>query len=54
MNEAGGCALAADGSEFDLMGRQIVAASSEELAREVVANLKHYKVTSEYSVKCPV
>ena len=42
VKEAGGACLHTDGSEFNLMGRQIVAAASEELAKEIVTKIKIY------------
>lgn len=54
ITEAGGAVLDTDGSEFNLMGRQIVAAASEELAREIVANIQVYKVDPEFADHCPI
>ena len=54
VTEAGGTCLHTDGSEFNLMGRQIVAAASEDLAREIVSKIKIYKVDPEFSEHCPL
>ncbi len=54
ITEAGGCVLNPDGSEFNLMGRQIVAAASEPLAREIVSKLKIYPIDPEYPEHCPI
>ena len=54
IKEAGGCVLHTDGSEFNLMGRQIVAASSEELAREIISKIRIYQVEPEFDEHCPI
>lgn len=52
--EAGGCVLNADGSEFNLMGRTIVAAATQELAQEVVGKLKFLPCEPEFDEFCPL
>ena len=54
VKEAGGACLHTDGSEFNLMGRQIVAAASEELAKEIVSKIKIYNVNAEFVDHCPL
>jgi len=54
VTEAGGACLHTDGTEFNLMGRQIVAAASEELAREIVSKIQIYKVNPEFVDHCPM
>ena len=55
VTEAGGCVLNTDGSEFNLMGRQIVAAASEDLAREIVSKIRIYKPGNpEFHEHCPI
>ena len=52
--EAGGCVLHVGGSEFNLMGRQLIAASSEELGQEIAAKIRVYKVDPEFGDHCPL
>jgi len=54
IEEAGGCVLNSDGSEFDFMGRQIIAASSKELALEIVSKIKIYHIDREFVDLCPM
>ena len=54
IQEAGGCVLNTDGSEFNFMGRQIIAASSKELAEEIVSKIKIYKIDVEFIDHCPM
>ena len=55
VREAGGCILSVDGSEFDLMSRGIVAAATEELAREVCASVKVYDPgMRDFEERCPI
>ena len=54
ITEAGGAVMHTDGSEFNLMGRQIVAAASEELAKEIVGQIMIYKVDPEFNEHCPM
>ena len=54
IEEAGGCVLNSDGSEFDFMGRQIIAASSKELALEIVSKIKIYQIDREFVDVCPM
>ena len=54
IKEAGGCVLHTDGSEFNLMGRQIVAAATKELAEELVSKLNLYKTEPEFDEHCPM
>ena len=54
IEEAGGCVLNSDGSDFDFMGRQIIAASSKELALEIVSKIKIYQIDREFVDVCPM
>ena len=55
VREAGGCVLSADGSEFDLMSRGIIAAATEELAREVAKEVKVYDPgMRDFGERCPI
>ena len=54
IQEAGGHVLNTDGSEFNFMGRQIIAASSKELAEEIVKKIKIYKIDVEFIDHCPM
>jgi myo-inositol-1(or 4)-monophosphatase len=54
VTEAGGCVLNPNGTEFNLMGRQIVAAASEELAKEIVSKIMIFDVAPEFSEHCPI
>ena len=54
VTEAGGHVVNIDGSEFNLMGRQIVAAASKELAEELVSKLNLYKTEPEFDEHCPM
>ncbi len=54
VTEAGGAVLKTDGSEFNLMGRQIIAAASEDLAREIASKIKIYPMPPEFVDHCPI
>jgi len=52
--EAGGVVVNPDGSEFDLMGRDILVASSMELITEMVSLLKQFETTRDFKDHCPM
>ena len=52
VTEAGGVVMSPDGSEFDLMSRNFLAASSRELALEISKNITFLKVDPEYPLPC--
>ncbi len=52
VREAGGIVLSPDGSDFDLMGRGIIAAASAELGKELAANIKVYKCGKDMADPC--
>ena len=52
VTEAGGCVVAPDGSEFDLMSRGGLFASTKELADEVAGALEMFKIEPEYPEPC--
>ena len=54
VTEAGGAVLHTDGSEFNLMSRQIVCAASEELAKEIVEKMSVYPIDAEFDEHCPM
>ena len=51
MSEAGGVVLDPSGGEFDLMARDILVCSSQELANEVLGFLKLYKTDRDLTEK---
>lgn len=52
--ESGGAVFHTDGTEFNLMGRQIVVAASQELAKEIVSKIKVYNIEPEFVDHCPM
>jgi len=48
ISEAGGYVMSPDGSDFDLMSRTVLVASTKELATQVSNTIKHLAVESEY------
>ena len=53
VKEAGGAVISPDGSEFDLMSRCGLFASSEQLAAELSQVITQLAMESEYPEKCP-
>jgi fructose-1,6-bisphosphatase/inositol monophosphatase family enzyme len=54
VREAGGVALSIDGSQLDLMGRNILVAASEELAKETLEAVRIYKADRDFPEPCLV
>jgi len=52
VSEAGGCVMQPDGSEFDLMSRCGLVASTKELALEITKTIRQLKMESEYPEPC--
>ena len=51
VSEAGGVVLDPSGGDFDLMSRDILVCSSQELANQVLAFLKIYKTERDLEEK---
>lgn len=54
ITEAGGVVLDPSGGEFDYMSRDVLVASSPELANKVVELITPYKSTRDYPHPCPM
>ena len=52
VTEAGGVVMSPDGSEFDLMSRKCVVASSAQLAAELIEVISTAHTDAEYPVPC--